>query len=196
MRLARPLDGLRRSAPGAGLGAPGLDELLEALEVALGLLVDEAELVADLLDDPLGLHVELQEHPGAGALGLERDGAGVRRAIEAPPGDALVGRLVDDLGVPFTTSTGDLGHPVQPLVVELGDALDALHEVGEVFELRPLVVNGGDRTIDDDGLLVVGHGATPHESVRDSPDSRPASRSACRPDHRSVADAAAALPRA
>jgi len=43
------------------------------------------------------------------------------------PGDALVGHLVDDLEV---------------LVVELGHALHTIHELGEVLELCPLVVDG------------------------------------------------------
>jgi hypothetical protein len=36
---------------------------------------------------------------------------------------------------------------VQAGVVELGDLLDALHELGELVELRPLVVDGVERLL-------------------------------------------------
>ena len=120
---------------------------------------DEAELVAGLLDDALGLEVHLQHDPRAFVVeAVERDDAGVRRAVGRPPGDALVGVLLGDLGVPLAATAADLGHPVQLGVVDLPDLLDALHELRELLELRPLVVRGAYRDIDVDRLLDPGHG--------------------------------------
>src|SRR4051794_5355900 len=51
--------GLDVAAPGALLDPSGLDELLEVLEVLLDRALVEAQHVADLLDDALGLPVEL-----------------------------------------------------------------------------------------------------------------------------------------
>ena len=45
---------LNVSAPGPGLGAPALDELLEALGVGLHLVVVDADRRAGLLDEPSG----------------------------------------------------------------------------------------------------------------------------------------------
>ena len=48
--------------------------------------------------------------------------------------------------------------PVQSRIVELTNFLHALHEPGELFELRPLVVDGAYRKIDFDRLFHACHG--------------------------------------
>ncbi len=45
--------------------------------------------------------------------------------------------------------------------VELTDLLHPLHEVGELLELRPLVVGVADGHVDVDGLLDGFHGIAP-----------------------------------
>src|SRR5690606_15914676 len=144
------------AAPGAGRLAALLDELLELLEVALDPPRDEAERVAGLLQDTLGLEVEPQrDERAAGAVGGEGDGARIVDATLAAPGDPLVRLLLDDLGVPLDGLAADLRLPVQVGGVELLHSLDALHELREGLELRPLVVRGADRDVDADALLFV-----------------------------------------
>src|SRR5688572_1854167 len=75
---------------------------------------------------------------------VEGHDAGIGRTVGAAPGDALVGRLLGDLGVPLALLTGDLSHPVDLGVGDLTDLLDTLHELGELLELRPLVVGRAD----------------------------------------------------
>ena len=87
--------------------------------------------------------VQAVEGDHAGVLGL---------AAGAGPGDALLGVLLGDLGVELALDAPDLGHPVGVRVVELRDALDPAHELGEGLELRPLVVGDPDRDVDVDGL--------------------------------------------
>ncbi|CAM5463978.1 Potassium-transporting ATPase ATP-binding subunit [Streptomyces narbonensis] len=112
----------------------------------------------------------------------DNEGAAVRIAAETgiddallldvtpdrAPGDALVGQLVDDLGVELATDAGDLGLPVTVPVVDLCDVLDALHEARERLELRPLVVRVPQRNVDVDGLLHHAHGASSCSSSRDN----------------------------
>ena len=68
-RCARAASATRRlldlAAPGAGLGAARLDQLLEAARGRPYAPLDQAELVAGLLHDPLGLRVELHHHARA-----------------------------------------------------------------------------------------------------------------------------------
>src|SRR4051794_6021598 len=79
-----------RPAPGTGLGAARLDELLEPLHVALDSPLDDAERRPDGLDRALGLDVQLERHPAlALAQAMERDDAGVVRAFGRRPGDPL-----------------------------------------------------------------------------------------------------------
>src|SRR5918998_322442 len=52
------------TSPRAGLDAARLDELLEPLEVTLDLAARDAELVAHVLDDALGVNVHLDRHSG------------------------------------------------------------------------------------------------------------------------------------
>ena len=65
---------------------------------------------ADLLDDALGLPVELDRHAGLGVVEpVERDDAGVLGlAAGAGPGDPLVGVLLGDLGVELALDAADL----------------------------------------------------------------------------------------
>src|SRR4051794_9738865 len=146
------------AAPGAGLAAARLDELLEPLEVALRAVLRDAERVADALDEPLGLVLHLHHHAGRVVRDpVERHDAGVRRAGRALPRDALVRALLGDDRVPLLLLAADLGDPVQARVVELVDALDALHEPRELLELRPLVVRRVQRHLDLDALFDRAH---------------------------------------
>src|SRR5690606_6945647 len=148
-------------APRAGLGTAGLDELLEPGEVALHAAVVELEGVAHLLHDALGRPVELDGHAGLGVVqAVERHDARVVRAGRAVPRDALVGVLLGDLRVELALDAPDLRPPVRVRRVELADLLHALHEAGELLELRPLVVGGADGDVDVDRLGDGAHGAT------------------------------------
>jgi hypothetical protein len=91
------------AAPGARLAAAALvEDLLEPVEVAGDLAVVEAERTADLLLQALGLPVHLDGHLGLVRLrGLEGHLAGIRLAVDRSPGDALIGDLLGDLGVPL-----------------------------------------------------------------------------------------------
>ena len=156
----RPLAGaLDLAAPLAGLAAAALDHLLEAVEVALDPPLGDAQRVAGLLDDALGLGVELDHHARLVVVeAVEGDDAGVVRAARGAPGHPLVGLLLGDLGVELALDPGDLRLPVQPAIIELADLLDALHEARERLELRPLVVDGVQRDADVDALFDRGHG--------------------------------------
>src|SRR5215218_5102548 len=150
------------AAPGARLPAATLvEDLLEALEVALDLAVVEAERAADLLLQALRLPAHLDRDLGlAGLRRPERHLARVGLAVDRAPGDPLVRHLVGDLGVPFVRAAAEAGDPMQAPVVELLDALDALHEARELLELRPLVVDRVDVVVEDLLLGDRGH-ATP-----------------------------------
>src|SRR5215203_852777 len=54
---------------------------------------------------------------------------------------------------PSTADAGNLGDPLQAIVVQLLHALHAAHELGEVLELRPLVVGRAHRHVHQDRLL-------------------------------------------
>src|SRR5712671_7129199 len=136
------------AAPGAGLGAALLQQALELLDRALDLARDDADGVAGLLDRAVGLVLHGQLHARALLVErLEAHGSRVGGARDAAPGDALVGDLLDDLGVPLLLLAGDARAPVQVGVVDLPDFLHAFHEAREFLELRPLVVNRVDRPI-------------------------------------------------
>jgi hypothetical protein len=80
-------------------------------------------------------------------------------ARSAFSGNDHVGHLLGDLGHPLHVLAADLGVPMQVSVVSLSDRLDALHEVGEVLELRGLLVVGAARRVDDNRLGDGLHGA-------------------------------------
>src|SRR5687767_2895091 len=122
------------AAPGAALAPARLDQALEALEVALHTALDEPELVARLLDETFGLHVELQHHARLVVTGaVERHHTRVLRPAGALPGDALVRALLGDLGLPLALLAGDVCLPVQVGVVELADLRHTLHELRELL---------------------------------------------------------------
>src|SRR5512143_602331 len=74
----RPLD---LAAPRAGLGAALLDELLEPLQIAAYAHRRGTERVADVLDEALGIPVELQHDLAAVVTQpVEGDHAGVLRS--------------------------------------------------------------------------------------------------------------------
>src|SRR5690606_29011298 len=84
--LVLDLAAMDLAAPGAGLDPSLLDELLEALEVAFGPSLDDAQRLADVLHGAFGLVVHGQGD--AGATGLERlehDASGVAGATGALP---------------------------------------------------------------------------------------------------------------
>src|SRR5438477_70553 len=90
------------TAVSAGGRAAALDELLEPLQVALYPVADETKRRADLLSEPFRLVVHHQgDQSPVRPHRLEADEAGVRGAVDALPGDDLVRRLLDDLGVRF-----------------------------------------------------------------------------------------------
>jgi hypothetical protein len=134
------------------------------LEIALDTGLHDAERVGDVLDGALRIVVDLEHHACATVVDpVKGHRAGVPRAATARPRDALVGPLLDDLGVPFLFLAADDRAPVQALVVELMNFLHALHEARKFLELRPLVVNRPKRCVDLDGLLDGRHAEPPHE---------------------------------
>src|SRR5215211_2249103 len=129
------------AAPGSGFRASPFDEGLELLQIALDASTDKAELLSDVLYDPLRVVVDDRRHPGlVRTQRLEADDAGVLAATGVAPGHVLIGDLIDDRGVPLLLLAGDRGLPVDSQVVKLTHLLDAVHEPLKLFELRPLVV--------------------------------------------------------
>src|SRR4051795_8670142 len=142
------------AAPGAALGAARLDELLEALEVALDAALEHARGVSDLLDNALGLGLELQHDLRARVVdAVEGHHAGLLGALRRGPRDPLVGVLLGDLRVELLLTATDLRAPMKAGVIELTDLLDALHEARELLELGPLVVGGAHGHGHFDALL-------------------------------------------
>src|SRR5207245_9140844 len=146
------------AAPRPGRGAALLDEVLEPLQVALNAHVLGAEHVADALGHVLRLPVEVELDLRLARVERceEHDALGPR-ARGAPPRDHAIGRLLDDLRVPFLDLPGDRGAPVQAPVVELLHGLDAFHEARELLELGPLVVGDAHRHGHLDRLLELRH---------------------------------------
>src|SRR5262249_27515847 len=87
------------------------------------------------------------------------DHAGVHLAVDALPGDALVGDLLGDGGVELAAHAADLDLPVERLFAELLDAFHARHEARKFLELGELIVDGGYRQLDVDVLLYFAHQA-------------------------------------
>src|SRR5688572_2701251 len=91
---------LHLAAPRARCLALGLDQLLEALEVAADAALRDAEGVAGGFDDSVGVDVHLDHDAGLVLVGLvEGHDAGLLSPARAAPRDALVGRLLGHLGV-------------------------------------------------------------------------------------------------
>ena len=107
---------------------------LNRLQVGLRLPLDDAELVADLLDHALRLVLQRQVHDGR-RRGPARRRSGRRRRWSHPRSrprrSSASGTCSRIDGVPLAPDAGDLGDPVQPLVVELADLLHPAHEVRE-----------------------------------------------------------------
>src|SRR4029079_5266232 len=147
------------AAPRAGGAAALFDELLEPAQIALDPSVVHPEHVADTLSYVLRLpvHLELDLR----LVLVDRDEANdafIARTRRAPPRDDLVGDLLVELGVTFFDLAAALRAPVQTLVIELLDGLDALHEARELLELSPLVVGDADRNVHVNGFLHCRHG--------------------------------------
>jgi hypothetical protein len=53
----------------------------------------------------------------------------------------------------LATNPGDLRDPIQALIIELRDRLDAVHELRELLELGPLVVRDAERDVNEDALF-------------------------------------------
>ena len=145
-------------APGAGLDAAVLDQLLEALEVGLDRTLVSPDLLGRRLDEAFRLpgHDHLDPRPVV-TKAVEPDLARVLLALDRAPRDVAVGLLVGDLRLPLLASAAKLGDPAEVSGVELRDRLDVLHELRELLELRPLVVRGLDRNLDLDRLLDLAH---------------------------------------
>src|SRR3954470_4988325 len=137
------------AAPAAGRRAARLDELLEAAQVAFDLALHEAERVARLLDRVIRLDIELERHPGSRSIDrFEAHPAIVLGAAGRSPSDDRVRLLLADLGAPRAVDAVDLGVPCEGRVVQLLDALHAVHEPREFLELGPLVVGDADGDFD------------------------------------------------
>jgi hypothetical protein len=144
---------LNLAPPGAGLLAAALDQLLEPLEIAAHLSLDDPEEVArDILGAGLALDVHLDVDPRLiVAELLEGDDAVVLDlAADRLPRDHLVRPLLRNLGRPLTGLAPNVGDPLHVPVVELLDGLDPFHELRELLELRPLVVRLLNRNPDVD----------------------------------------------
>src|SRR4051812_48019660 len=157
-----------RTAPGARLLAAPFDELLEVGHAVLDARREDTERVAHAFHYALRVVGHHQAHLGAiGTERFEAHRARIRRAGYALPGNAAIGFLLGDLRVPLLFLAPDVRAPVQVRIVELPHFLDAFHEVREILELRPLVVDGTHGAIDFDGLLNLFHGASPRVLGRD-----------------------------
>jgi hypothetical protein len=106
--------------------------------------------------------LHLHGHPRlARADAVECDDARVAVAVDRLPRDALVGALLGDLGGPGVLLGARTCHPAEMRRVDLVDGLHALHEPGELLELRPLVVSRSHGHLDVDGLGDAGHVSPP-----------------------------------
>ena len=141
------------AAPAVG-AARGLDELLEALEVALDAALGAWIAAPTFSLTPSGtksictMTRELSSvslwNVTTPALSLP---SVLRQATRSSGCCSVISASHSWRG------TADLGHPVQVAVVELADLLDALHELRELLEPGPLVVCRADRDVEVDGLL-------------------------------------------
>jgi hypothetical protein len=79
------------------------------------------------------------------------------------PGDTMIRNLTGNLRGPFLFFAGNLGDPMEPLIVELPDFFYAFHEPGEFLELPPLVVNRTERGSDFNRFLNSFHCKSLHD---------------------------------
>src|SRR5690606_22693989 len=125
---------------------------------ALDAAFDEAEHVVDLLGPRLRLvgHIELDVRTV-----LTRRAKGDRAvhasAGDGVPGDDLVRLLLVDLRFPLGDVAGNLRLPREAPRIDLADLRDALHELGELLELGPLVVDHLQRRFDLDRAFYLRH---------------------------------------
>src|SRR6476646_2289551 len=84
---------------------------------------------------------------------MEGHNAGVLLAAGRLPRNLLVSDLLGELGVPLLLLARDGRDPVEMGLVELLDLVDAVHEGGELLELRPLGVGGRNGNVDLNGLF-------------------------------------------
>ena len=69
---------------------------------------------------------------------------------KAVPADALAGFVVDDFGFPLDMrAKRRFGDPAAALVVKGRDAFEVAHDVGQVFQLAPVVVHGLRGAVND-----------------------------------------------
>src|SRR5215204_1458641 len=161
-RLAVP----HLSAVGARRLVAVLDQLLEALEVAAHLTLDDAEHIpGNVLRGRLALDVHLNVDARlvpSDLLGAD-DAVVFDLAVDRLPGDLLVRLLLSDLRRPLTSLASNLRDPVDVRVVELLHGLDALHELRKVLKLRPLVIGLLKGNLNLDRILNFWHATSPHE---------------------------------
>ena len=141
------------------LGAPGLDELLEALEVGLGRALDDASASPTLLDEALRLVHRGHGHHGAVGCRPSWHRAGVRRPADGAQATFSSGTCSRISASHSRADAGDLGDPVR--CRRAAAPPHAAHEAGELLELRPLVVGRPHRDVDLHGLDHGRHLGTP-----------------------------------
>ena len=112
-------------APRARRNLARLDEVAEALEVALDLAAVDAEERAERLLHAVGVVLHRDGHARSRVDRLELDPAAVFEAPDGAPCDDAVGLLLDDLGLPLLALAVHVRNPADMAVVELLDLDDA-----------------------------------------------------------------------
>ena len=117
-----------RSTPRTRCVALGLDKRLEPLKISLCLVLDDVELVANLLNETLGLILQAQIHPGLPTTYVfESDRTGIRGTLRSCPGDLAIRHLLQDLRLPLPAYTGDFSNPFQAVVAAAGSGELSVH---------------------------------------------------------------------
>src|SRR4029079_6318659 len=102
-----------RPSPSPRLPSPAFNERLKSLEVANNPLAHDAHRISRVFDEALWIVFHLQHDLGFGIRqSMKGHHAGIRCAVPAPPGDALIGDLLGDLGIPLFLLPPDVGFPV------------------------------------------------------------------------------------
>src|SRR3981081_43378 len=100
------------------------------------------QLVARFTGDACGrIVIEGQLHHRVTVDWLKLDLALIFVTGDGSPGDHLIRLFLDDLRLPATLRARHLGPPLEMLVIELPDLFDVAHELGEILELGPLLVD-------------------------------------------------------